>query len=251
MPRIRPPLRKNSARRTFVDGIVGVLHDVALVIHDPAVRNPLLKAQPEGLPHVHAGRFDATPLAGAQLFPKESVQGLLLAFSAEPQRLAGFQVARHRQELLLFAYMDLIHAHLPQGRIAPGGAPALQIPQVDCAHRALRPPESPRHLPRRRTLARLAHNLFAPLAERRFARQLLDLLCLDSAVRTADPVQLDHHRRTVLKARQIAHLAFIDLVEFTHPAPTTGAHQLPVPRLPPHPKFQGLGLLVDLVLITL
>jgi hypothetical protein len=55
----------------------------------------------------------------------------------------------------------------PQRRLAPGGGPSFQIAQVERAHRALRLAESPRHLPRRRTLARLAHNLLEPLAPAR------------------------------------------------------------------------------------
>jgi hypothetical protein len=42
---------------------------------------------------------------------------------------------------------------------------------------------------------------------------LLDLLRLDSAVRTSNPIQFDHHRRAALKTRQIAHLPLIDLVD--------------------------------------
>ena len=90
---------------------------------------------------------------------------------------------------------------------------------------ALSSAESSRDLPRRRTLASLAHNLFESLAEGR-------------------------HRRAVFKARQIAHLPFINLVEFAHPASATGAHQPPVPCLPTHPQFQSLGLFVDLVPIN-
>jgi DNA polymerase/3'-5' exonuclease PolX len=40
----------------FVDGLVGVLHDVELVIHDATAGSPLLNAQPERFPHVHARR---------------------------------------------------------------------------------------------------------------------------------------------------------------------------------------------------
>src|SRR6516225_6380496 len=110
------------------------------------------------------------PLAAAQLFLEKCIQGFLLAFPSEPQRLAGFQVAHHRQELLLLADVDLIHAHLPECRFAPTSRPSLQIAQVDRAHRTLRQAEPSCHLSRGRTLTRLPYRILEALTERRFAR---------------------------------------------------------------------------------
>ena len=63
--------------------------DVELVIDDAAAWSPLLQAEPERLPHVHARRLDPLPLSADQLATKEFVQRLLLPFLAKPQRLAG------------------------------------------------------------------------------------------------------------------------------------------------------------------
>src|SRR5436309_2830241 len=71
------------------------------------------------------------PLPCGQLFLEECVQRFFLAFPAEPQWLGGFQVAHHRQKLLLLPQMNLVHAHLPQRRLAPRCGPSLQIAQVD------------------------------------------------------------------------------------------------------------------------
>jgi hypothetical protein len=57
----------------------------------------LLNAFPERLPHVYAGRLDPLPLPGGQLATKEFIQRLLLPRFAKPQRLAGFQIAHHRE----------------------------------------------------------------------------------------------------------------------------------------------------------
>jgi len=59
----------------FVKGFVGVLHHMELVVDDAAVGGPLLDAQPVGFPHVHAGRRDPHPLAGARLLQEELIQG--------------------------------------------------------------------------------------------------------------------------------------------------------------------------------
>src|SRR5512138_394691 len=130
-------------------------------------------------------RFAAAP---AQLLFEEAVQRLFLTISAEPQRLAGFQIARHRQELLLLAEMDFIDAQLPQRRPFPLRRPALEITQIDGSHRTLGEPEPARHLPRRRSLARLSHRLFEAFAERCFARQLVYALDPRTALWTAQPI---------------------------------------------------------------
>src|ERR1039457_142034 len=56
-----------------------------------------------------------------KLHPKVIVQGLLLALPAKPQRLRGFQVAHHRQELVLLALVQFIHSHMPQRWRPPAG----------------------------------------------------------------------------------------------------------------------------------
>jgi hypothetical protein len=73
----------------------------------------LFDALPVGLPHVHARRFDASPLPGAQLDLEELVQGLLLPLPPKPQRLAALQVASYGQEFLFLAQVDFIYAQLP------------------------------------------------------------------------------------------------------------------------------------------
>src|ERR1039458_4013169 len=184
-----------------------------------------------------------------QLLSKEPVERLFLPFPTKPQRFSRRQITHHREELLLLPQMDLIDAHLPQGRLPASGCPARQITQIDAAHGAGRQPQAARHPSHRGTLAGLPDGLFEALAERGLAGQLLHLLTLDPAIRTAHPVQLDHHRRAVLKAGQIAYLPLVRRHHFTHPLPATGAHQLAVPALPPHPQTQSLGCLVDLASI--
>lgn len=49
----------------FVDGVIGVVDDVELVVPDFALRRPLLNAQPKRLLHVHAGGLNAFALLGA------------------------------------------------------------------------------------------------------------------------------------------------------------------------------------------
>ena len=188
-----------------------------------------------------------TALARTQLGLKEFIQGLFLPLPAEPDRLAAFQVAHHRDELLLFPQMDFIHAHQLQRGLAPRCRPALQIAQIDGAHRAGRQSESPRHLPSRGALTRLAHGVLKPLAERSFARQLRHLLDLDPAIRAAHPIDLDHHRGPELHARQIPHLPLADIVRVLQLPAASRADQLPIAPLAPNPQLQRLRLLVDLV----
>src|SRR5580700_584374 len=94
----------------FIDGLVGVLHDVELVIDDATAGSPLFDAQPVGFPHIHARRCNPLPLASTQLALKEFIQGFFLPFPAEPYWLAAFQIAHHGDELLLFPQVDFIYA---------------------------------------------------------------------------------------------------------------------------------------------
>jgi hypothetical protein len=90
--------------------------------------NPLLHTQPEGFPHSHAGRLDASSLAASQLRSEEFVQRLLLAFLAKPQRLAGLQITHCRQKFIALPAVKLIHTHLPERRLTPGCGPSFQVP---------------------------------------------------------------------------------------------------------------------------
>src|ERR1019366_2774909 len=79
------PMAEELRPPHLVDGLIDVLQDVELVIDDLALRRPLLDAQPERLPHVHARRLNPPPLPTPQLATKELIQRLLLPFLAEPQ----------------------------------------------------------------------------------------------------------------------------------------------------------------------
>ncbi len=81
-------LAKELGTPHLVDGMIGVLHDVELAVYDPAVRNPLLQAQPEGLPHVHTGRLDTAPLAGAHEFDGSVWPHQSLQFAPFPARIS-------------------------------------------------------------------------------------------------------------------------------------------------------------------
>jgi len=50
----------------LIDGIVGVLQHVKLVVDDLALGCPLRQAFPEWLPHVHTRCLDLFPLAADQ-----------------------------------------------------------------------------------------------------------------------------------------------------------------------------------------
>jgi hypothetical protein len=163
-------LRKKFRPAHFIDGLVGVLHDVELVIDNAAPRSPLLYAPPEGLPHIHARCRDSRSLTSAQFGLEEFIQGFFLPVPAEPDWLAALQIAHNGDELLLLAQMNFIHAHQLQCGFTPRCRPALQVTQIDGSHGAGRQTESPRYLPCRSALAGLAHRVLKPLAERGFAR---------------------------------------------------------------------------------
>src|ERR1051325_9478104 len=114
---------------------------------------------------------DPHPLTVAQRGLEKLVQCFLLPFPPEPQRLGGFQVAYHRQEFLLLPQVNLIDAHLPQGRLPSCRRPSLQVSQIYGANRALGQPETSGHLPCRRTLTSFAHRVLEPFAKRRLTAQ--------------------------------------------------------------------------------
>src|SRR5229473_4004648 len=99
----------------------------------------------------------------------------------------------------------------------------------------LRQPHLLGHPACRRALAGFPHRVLEPFAERSLARQLRDLLGLHPAIRTAQPIQLDHDCRPVLKTRQITDLPFANFGDLAHAPPTTGANQLPLTRFAAHP----------------
>jgi hypothetical protein len=76
----------------FIDGFVGVLQNVKLVVDDAAVPSPLFNAVGERPPHIHASRLHSFPLRGAQWRPEKLIEGFLFAVLPKPQRLAGIQV---------------------------------------------------------------------------------------------------------------------------------------------------------------
>jgi hypothetical protein len=96
----------------FINGLVGMLQNVELVIHDPAVHSPLGHAVREWPPHIHARRRDALPLGFTPLRSKKLIERFLLAILPEPHRFAGLPVADHGDELPLLAEVDLVHTHL-------------------------------------------------------------------------------------------------------------------------------------------
>ena len=53
---------------------VGVLQNVELVIHDPAVHSPLGNAVGERSPHIHARGFNVLPLGSGQLCSEKLIE---------------------------------------------------------------------------------------------------------------------------------------------------------------------------------
>src|SRR6516225_8943528 len=198
-------------------------------------------------PHIHARRRDALSLPGTELCSEKLIEGCLLAVLSEPQRLAGFQVADHRDELHLLTEVDLVHPHLPQAILAPCGIPPLQIPQVDRSHRAGCQSKMPGNLAHRGTFASLPHSVLKIFAERCFTRQLRHPFHAHPTLWTAHPVQFDDHPGLILPPRQVAHLALVTIVNLRYSSPTSRADQLAIPSLSPHPQPQNLVCLINLM----
>ena len=207
-------------------------------IYDPAPRHPLFQALSVRLPHVHTGPWIALRWKLLNCFSKNS-SSVLLPF---PPNHNGSPVSR-----LLTTVRNSVSSP-DESRQCPSAArpasfvppPALQIPQIDGAHGAGRQPKLLRHPPHRCTLASQPYRLFEALAERRLAGQLRYLLCFDAAVRAAHPIQLNYHRRPILRPGQIAHLPLIDVAGFGQLPPAAGTHQLPVAPLASHPQLRVL-----------
>lgn len=146
-----------------------MLQNVELIVDNLAARSPLLDTQAEGSPHIHTRRLDAFPLPRYQLASEELIQGLLLPFLAEPQRLSGLQVADHREKFALLALVYLVDSHLPQEWLATTGLPTLQVSDVDGSHCTLSQAHAPSHLSCRCAFASFAHLFLEALAVRRLA----------------------------------------------------------------------------------
>src|SRR5215472_4279129 len=198
-------------------------------------------------PHIHARRRDALSLPGTELCSEKLIEGFLLAVLSEPQRLAGFQVADHRDELHLLTKVDLVHPHLRQAILAPGGIPPLQILQVDGPHRAGCQSKMPGNLAHRGTFASLPHSVLKIFAERCFTGQLRHLFHAHPTLWTAHPVQFDDHLGLILPPRQVAHLALVAIVNLRYSSPTSRADQLAISSLSPHPQPQNLVCLINLM----
>src|ERR1700745_3155213 len=81
-----PALTEKLSPAHLINGLVGVLHDMELVIDDPAIRCVLLDAQSKRLPHIHTRRGDPHALMGTQFAHEELVERFLLPLPAKPQR---------------------------------------------------------------------------------------------------------------------------------------------------------------------
>src|SRR5215813_597393 len=113
----------------------------------------------------NAARLNALTAPPAQLRPEELIRRLPFWVSAEPQRLAGFQIAHYRQKLVALTPGNLTHAHLPQRWVASLCVPSLQTAQIDGPHCTLSQSESPSYLARRCVLACLRHDVLKTLVE--------------------------------------------------------------------------------------
>src|ERR1017187_9162699 len=161
------------------------------------------------------------------------------------RRLAGLQIAHHRQEFAFLAPVQFIDPHVPQRRVPPPRVPSLQVPQIDRSYPAPRQSHPSPHLPRRRTLTCQAHRILEALAEWRLAWQQRHLLNLHAANRALYPIHLDVNGGAKLAPRQIPHRALIAIVGVGELATATGTLQLPVAAFSPDPQLQDLALLVD------
>src|SRR5678815_4667877 len=83
-----PPFAEKLCPPHLFHCFVSVLDDVEFVIYDPALRSPLLNAEPERFPHVDTGSFDAFALPASQLRAEILIQRLFLPVLPKPQRLA-------------------------------------------------------------------------------------------------------------------------------------------------------------------
>jgi hypothetical protein len=79
-----PPLAKELRPAHFIDGGIGMLHHVKLVIDDLALWRPLLETEPKWLPHIYARRLEPSPLPAVQFLSEEFIQRFLLALPSEP-----------------------------------------------------------------------------------------------------------------------------------------------------------------------
>src|ERR1700677_1827266 len=77
----------------FIHRFPSMLQNVKLVVHNLALRPPLLQALAKWPPHVHTGRANRASLKRTQMFLEEFVQCLFLPLPPQPQRFPRLQIA--------------------------------------------------------------------------------------------------------------------------------------------------------------
>lgn len=154
---IPPTFTEELGPSYFIHRSPRMPQNMEFVIHDAALRHPLLQALTVGLPHCPRMRPKSTGAETRSCAVGKLVQPLLLAPLAEPHRFASLQIADYGEKLLLLPQMDLIDAHQPQSRLLATPGPALQIPQIDRSNRAGGQAKLSPHSPYRSTFAGLAH----------------------------------------------------------------------------------------------
>ena len=86
-----------------------------------------------------------------------------------------------------------------------------------------------------RAFARQPHGYFKTFTKRRFTRQLRHLLNPHTALRTAQPIHFDDHRRPVLAPRQVAHFPFVVIMRVGKLSSAPRTDQLAVSPLAAYP----------------
>ena len=93
-------LTEKLRRPHLIDGLVGVLHDVELVVDVPHCGAVLLNAQPVRLPHIDTGRLD--PRLFPRLGSSEKRRQAFPCSGSDPNHSGSpVEIAHHRQELVL------------------------------------------------------------------------------------------------------------------------------------------------------
>src|SRR5436190_12404871 len=168
--RILRPLRKNSARRTSSTASLAcwMMWNLSYTIRHAGAHSSILSRNGTHMSTQAASMRLRWPLLSCVRKYSSSVS----FFRSFPNH-SGSPVSRltyHRQKLVVFPPVDLVHPHLFQRGLATPLVPPLQVAHVDRAHCRLWQVETPRHLAGGGTLAGFPHDLFESLAERRLAR---------------------------------------------------------------------------------
>jgi hypothetical protein len=117
-------------------------------------------------------------------------------------------------------------------------ARSIQNPDMIAAirlHGGLRQVKTPRHLAGRGTFAGFPQDLLESPAERRFGRQLLDLLHPHPAFRTSQTMNLHNHGRSIYASGQVPDLPFPHIMHLVQAATASAALKSSMDRLSPHP----------------